>query len=240
MGAAAVCAKLTVAASTAMPAQPAVIVFGIVFYPVSSCFKGAELYTTRAVGRFSQGRFLISAAASAQFPPDVGAEVAFVGRSNSGKSSAINVLTERKGLARTSKTPGRTRLLNFFELAPGQRLVDLPGYGYASGPAAEREMWRPLIDALLMRQSLRGLFMIVDARRGLMEGDEALLSWVGPTLPLHVLVSKVDKLNRAEGTQALRSAQTALRDRATAQLFSAVDKTGLQAAQERLSDWLKV
>lgn len=190
------------------------------------------------MGRFSQGRFLISAAAPAQFPPDFGAEVAFVGRSNAGKSSAINTLTERKGLARTSKTPGRTRLLNFFELAPLQRLVDLPGYGYASGPAAERQMWRPLIEALRTRQSLRGLFMIVDARRGVMEGDEALLSWVGPTLPLHVLLSKVDKLNRTEGAQALRSARAALGDRASVQLFSAVDRTGLDEAQGTLSAWL--
>lgn len=164
--------------------------------------------------------------------------MAFVGRSNAGKSSAINAITERKGLARTSKTPGRTRLLNFFELAPLQRLVDLPGYGYASGPPAERQLWRPLIEALIARDSLCGLFMIVDARRGLMEGDEMLLSWVGPTLPLHVLLSKVDKLNRAEGTQALRSARAALGNRASVQLFSAVDKTGLAEAQAALSAWL--
>jgi len=196
------------------------------------------LYTTCAVGRFSQARFLISAASPAQFPPDRGAEVAFVGRSNAGKSSAINVLTERKGLARTSKTPGRTRLLNFFELAPLQRLVDLPGYGYASGPPAEREMWRPLIEALRTRESLCGLFVIVDARRGVLEGDETLLSWAGATIPLHVLLSKSDKLNRADGALALRSAQAALGDRATVQLFSAVDKTGFQDAQRRLETWL--
>src|SRR5246500_4269136 len=117
-------------------------------------------------------QFLISAAAPAQFPPDAGAEVAFAGRSNSGKSSAINAITQRRGLARTSKTPGRTRLLNFFELAPLRRLVDLPGYGYASGPQAERRSWRPLIDALQERASLRGLFLIVDARRGITHGDE--------------------------------------------------------------------
>lgn len=190
------------------------------------------------MGRFSQARFLISAASAAQFPPDRGAEVAFVGRSNAGKSSAINSLTGRRGLARTSKTPGRTRLLNFFELAPLRRLVDLPGYGYASGPQAERESWRPLIEALCTRESLCGLFMIVDARRGLLEGDEMLLSWVGPTIPVHVLLSKADKLNRTDGVQALRSAQAALGDRASAQLFSAVDNTGLEEAQRRLEAWL--
>ena len=119
------------------------------------------------MSRFSQSTFLISAAAPAQFPPDVGAEVAFVGRSNAGKSSAINAITQRHGLARTSKIPGRTRLLNFFELYPGARLVDLPGYGYADVPAAQRRTWPPLIEALRERVSLRGLFVIVDARRGL-------------------------------------------------------------------------
>jgi GTP-binding protein len=190
------------------------------------------------VGRFSQGRFLISAAAAAQFPPDCGVEVAFVGRSNAGKSSAINAVTERKGLARTSKTPGRTRLLNFFELAPLQRLVDLPGYGYATGPEAERRTWQPLIDALRTRQSLRGLFVIVDARRGLKEGDEMLLDWAGPAVRVHVLLSKADKLNRDAAGRTLRSATAALGGRGSVQLFSAVDKTGLEEAQRTLAGWL--
>jgi len=142
------------------------------------------------MSRFSAARFLISAAAPAQFPPDIGAEVAFVGRSNAGKSSAINAITHRQGLARTSKTPGRTRLLNFFELAPDKRLVDLPGYGYASGPATERRTWKPLIDALHTRASLHGLFVIVDARRGLTSGDEGLLEWAAPQQQVHVLLSR--------------------------------------------------
>src|SRR5579871_3484790 len=123
------------------------------------------------VSRFSQGRFLISAAAPGQFPPDRGAEVAFAGRSNAGKSSAINAITQRHGLARTSKTPGRTRLLNFFEVGPLQRIVDLPGYGYASGPEKDQRLWGSLIEALARRESLRGWFLIVDCRRGLLEGD---------------------------------------------------------------------
>src|SRR5215475_5578841 len=111
------------------------------------------------MSRFNEARFLTSVAAPAQFPADVGTEVAFAGRSNAGKSSAINAITQRRGLARTSKTPGRTRLLNFFELAPQRRLVDLPGYGYASGLAADRLTWGPLIEALQGRESLTGLFL---------------------------------------------------------------------------------
>jgi GTP-binding protein len=190
------------------------------------------------VSRFSQARFLLSAAAAGQFPADQGAEVAFVGRSNAGKSSAINAITQRNALARTSKTPGRTRLLNFFELGAAQRIVDLPGYGYATGPEEERLSWRPLIEALRPRESLRGLFMIVDSRRGLTEGDETLLDWA-EGLPVHVLLSKADKLNRSESIQVLRDTRTALGDRATAQLFSAQKKTGVDEAQRKLIDWLE-
>jgi GTP-binding protein len=199
--------------------------------------KGGELYTTN-VSRFSQARFLISAAAPAQFPPDQGAEVAFVGRSNAGKSSAINAITQRNALARTSKTPGRTRLLNFFEVAPNERIVDLPGYGYATGPEEERLSWQPLIDALRMRESLRGLFMIVDSRRGLTKGDDALLAWAAPALRVHVLLSKADKLNRSDSAKVLRQTKSALHERATAQLFSVPAKTGIDEAQRTLTAWL--
>jgi GTP-binding protein len=190
------------------------------------------------VSRFQQACFLISAAAPAQFPADVGAEVAFAGRSNAGKSSAINAITQRQGLARTSKTPGRTRLLNFFELEPAKRLVDLPGYGYASVPAAERRDWLPLLDALRARASLRGLFLIVDSRRGFTAGDEALLEWTPATQRVHVLLSKADKLNRSEAASALRAATQQLGGRGTAQLFSALKGTGVREAQETLEAWL--
>ncbi len=191
------------------------------------------------MSRFPHAQFLISAAAAAQFPPDHGAEVAFVGRSNAGKSSAINAIAQRQGLARTSKTPGRTRLLNFFELGAQRRIVDLPGYGYASAPEAERRTWRPMIEALKERRSLRGLFVIVDARRGLTSGDEALLDWSGPGHRLHVLLSKADKLNRREGTEVLRAATEALGSReATVQLFSAHSKSGVAEAQNVLAAWL--
>ncbi len=195
------------------------------------------MYTTN-VSRFSQGHFLISAAAPGQFPADMGAEVAFVGRSNAGKSSAINAITQRHGLARTSKTPGRTRLLNFFELGTHQRIVDLPGYGYAKGPEDERLSWQPLINALKPRASLRGLFMIVDSRRGLTEGDDALLAWAEPPLRIHVLLTKADKLNRSESAKVLRETRTALGDRGTAQLFSVPAKTGVEEAQKLLGAWL--
>ena len=190
------------------------------------------------MSRFGEARFLISAAAPAQFPADVGAEIAFVGRSNAGKSSAINAIVPRQGLARTSKTPGRTRLLNFFELAPLKRLIDLPGYGYANVPAEERRAWLPLIDALRVRVSLRGLFVIVDSRRGLTAGDEGLLDWAQATHRVHVLLSKADKLNRSEASSALRSALQFLSGRASAQLFSALRGTGVREAQDTLESWL--
>lgn len=195
------------------------------------------MYTTN-VSRFSQGHLLLSAAAPAQFPADMGAEVAFVGRSNAGKSSAINAITQRNGLARTSKTPGRTRLLNFFELGTHQRIVDLPGYGYAKGPEDERMSWRQLIDALRPRASLRGVFLIVDSRRGLMEGDRALIDWAEPPLKIHILLTKADKLNRNESGQVLRETRTIVADRATVQLFSVPDKTGVEEARKLLEAWL--
>ena len=187
---------------------------------------------------FPNAKFLISAAAPGQFPADWGAEAAFAGRSNAGKSSAINAIVGHQGLARTSKTPGRTRLINFFELAPGQRIVDLPGYGYASAPESERREWPRLIEALRAREALKGLFVIVDVRRGIGEGDEALLEWALPQQRVHVLLSKADKLTRNEGRQTLTTATAALRGRATVQLFSAHERVGVEEAQGLLRAWL--
>ena len=192
------------------------------------------------MSRFAEARFLTSVATPAQFPPDLGAEVAFAGRSNAGKSSAINVITQRHALARTSKTPGRTRLLNYFELAPGKRLIDLPGYGYASVAAAERGAWLPLLEKLRARDSLKGLFVIVDSRRGLTEGDEGLIEWADGAHRLHVLLSKADKLNRRESAAVLRATSTRLGGRGTVQLFSALRGIGLREAQETLAAWLGV
>ncbi len=193
---------------------------------------------TSAVSRFPAARFLLSASAPANFPPDHGVEVAFAGRSNAGKSSAINAITQRRALARVSKTPGRTRLLNFFELAPERRLVDLPGYGYASAPEEERRTWAPLIESLRARESLRGLVLIVDSRRGVKEEDLGLIRWAHG-LDIHVLLSKADKLNRSEAAQALRSATTALSGLASAQLFSMTSGAGVEQAQDVLEAWLK-
>jgi GTP-binding protein len=191
------------------------------------------------MSRFPLTQFLISAAAPGQFPADRGTEVAFVGRSNAGKSTAINTIVQRQGLARTSKTPGRTRLLNFFELASMQRIVDLPGYGYASGPESERRTWQPLIDALATRSSLQGWFLVVDARRGIVPGDEALMAWAAPHQRIHVLLSKVDKLNRSEASKVLRESAAALDGRGSVQLFSATARTGVDEARKTLEDWLR-
>jgi GTP-binding protein len=192
------------------------------------------------MSRFGGARFLTSVATPAQFPPDDGAEVAFAGRSNSGKSSAINAITRHRGLARTSKTPGRTRLLNFFELAPAKRLVDLPGYGYASVTAAERASWLPLLETLRARTSLKGLFLVVDSRRGLTEGDQGLIEWAQGGQGLHVLLSKADKLNRGEAAATLRAASERLGHGASVQLFSALRGTGVREAQDIIAAWLSI
>ena len=196
------------------------------------------MYTT-AVTRLSQAQFLLSAADPAQFPADFGAEVAFAGRSNAGKSSAINALVGRQGLARASKTPGRTRLINFFGISPQIRLVDLPGYGYASAPESERRAWPLLIEALGRRSSLKGMFVIVDARRGITAGDRTLLQWAGPRHRVHVLLSKSDKLSRHEARQALLAAAATLGETASVQLFSAHTRAGLDEAQRVLASWLE-
>jgi GTP-binding protein len=192
------------------------------------------------VSRFPEVSFMLSAAAAAQFPADHGVEIAFAGRSNAGKSSAINVITARHGLARTSKTPGRTRLLNFFSLGAERRLVDLPGYGFAEGPRVERAGWGPLIDALRPRVSLIGLFLVVDSRRGVSDGDLQLIEWADPARRrIHVLLSKSDKLTRAEGMKAQAAAVAALAGKATVQLFSALRRVGVEDAQDRLLSLLE-
>jgi GTP-binding protein len=192
------------------------------------------------MSRFPDVSFMLSAAAGAQFPPDHGVEIAFAGRSNAGKSSAINVITARHGLARTSKTPGRTRLLNFFSLGADRRIVDLPGYGFAQGPREERAGWAPLIDALRPRESFKGLFLVVDSRRGLAEADLELIEWADPVRRrIQVLLAKADKLTRAEGMKALGQAATVLEGKATVQLFSALRRLGIEEAQDQLLRFLE-
>jgi GTP-binding protein len=188
------------------------------------------------VSRFPTVSFLLSVAAPAQFPADEGAEVAFAGRSNAGKSSAINAISGRKALARTSKTPGQTRLLNYFELQPGCRIVDLPGYGYAAVRPEERRKWVPLLDALRARTSLAGLMLVVDSRRGVRSEDLGLIEWAQPEQRrVHVLLAKADKLNQAERGAALREARAQLADIASVQLFSAHSGLGVEEARDRLA-----
>jgi len=192
------------------------------------------------VSVYPSAQFLFSAAAAAQFPADSGAEVAIAGRSNAGKSSAINAITARHALARTSKMPGRTRLLNFFQLSPGRRLIDLPGYGFAEGPPAERDRWARLIDALAERECLRGLLLVVDARRGLLAGDRQLLAWAeAMERPVHVLLSKSDQLKLAEARTLLARSEAQLEGRGSVQLFSARAGVGLEEARGTIDAWLR-
>jgi GTP-binding protein len=194
---------------------------------------------TLAVVQFPNVRFLLSVANVEQFPADIGREVAFAGRSNSGKSSAINAIMARNGLARTSKTPGRTKLLNFFEVQDGRRIVDLPGYGYAQASPVEKAQWTALIDSLPGRESIAGLFLIVDIRRGIIEQDLQLIEWASAAgWQVHALLTKSDKLNQRERATALKEAQAKLSDGVSAQLFSAHDGIGIEAAQKRLLQML--
>ena len=186
-------------------------------------------------------KFMTSAAEARQLAPDTGCEIAFAGRSNSGKSSAINAIIERVGLARVSRTPGRTQLINFFELAPQRRLVDLPGYGFAKVPEKVRARWLELMEHYFnVRESLVGLVLIVDSRRGLGAQDAAMLEWVlARDRRAHVLLSKSDKLNRRDALAVLRETQAACSDAAvTVQLFSAHAPQGLEQARGVLEQWL--
>lgn len=192
------------------------------------------------MSHYPKAAFLKGADAPAGFGDDSGAEVAFAGRSNSGKSSAINAIVGRRDLARISKTPGRTQLVNFFQLESGRRLVDLPGYGFANVPAAVRAHWGGLMEAFFAsRASLVGLFVVVDARRGFRDSDRAMLDYAAARRrPVHVLLSKADKLGRNEAREALKTTRGLLAERATAQLFSAVTGDGLDAARGALDAML--
>ncbi len=193
------------------------------------------------MSQFPDARFILSANAPRQFVPDTGAEVAVAGRSNAGKSSAINVIVNRRQFARTSKTPGRTQLVNFFELADNERLVDLPGYGYAKVAEAVRRHWGELLEQYFeSRQSLRGLLLVVDIRRQLRDFDRQMLAFAGSVdLPVHILLTKSDKLKRGQAATALLQVKKALGDSATVQLFSALNKSGAEQAREVLAQFLR-
>jgi len=192
---------------------------------------------------YRKARFLTSAARLDQAPPDVGYEVAFAGRSNAGKSSAINALCDQRGLARTSKTPGRTQLLNFFKLDDDRRLVDLPGYGYAKVSEHVKRDWQGnLTNYLEQRRSLRGLVLMMDARHPLKDFDRQMLEWAKQIgLPMHALLTKADKLNRGPASTTLRRVRqelAAIAPMFSAQLFSSLKRDGLDNAYHKLNEWL--
>jgi len=193
---------------------------------------------------YRQAKLLISAGNAKQFP-QTGSEVAFAGRSNAGKSSAINTLCDNKGLARTSKTPGRTRLVNFFELDETRRLVDLPGYGFAKVPIAVKNEWEKLMTQYLSEQTaLNGLVVIMDIRHPMNEYDWQMLEWCQHfQLPAHVLLTKADKIKRGAQQNSLLKTRRLLKEAdidASVQTFSALKKTGLDELVAKLNDWLGI
>jgi GTP-binding protein len=189
---------------------------------------------------FADITFIKSAWQPHQFPPDTGAEVAFSGRSNAGKSSALNAISGRTNLARTSKTPGRTQLLNFFAVGESRRLVDLPGYGYARVPAKMQAHWRELMAQYVgARHSLAGMVIVMDARRPLGEFDTQMLEWTrSHGVPTHLLLTKADKLNRGEAVAALKAVRARVGEEVTAQLFSATARIGVEEARKRVDELL--
>jgi GTP-binding protein len=199
-----------------------------------------------------QARFYITVNHLRDMPPTAQPEIAFAGRSNAGKSTAINVLCNQKQLAFASKTPGRTQHVNYFSVGPADEpvayVVDLPGYGYAEVPGAAKEHWEKLLSSYLQsRAQLRGLILMMDSRRPLTELDRRMIEWFAPTgKPIHTLLTKCDKLTRQEAINALRATQKGLAEyraagfegELTAQLFSALKRTGLEEAHELIESWV--
>lgn len=192
---------------------------------------------------FRHAAFEISVAKARELPPPRGAEIAFAGRSNAGKSSAINTLAAHTRLAYVSKTPGRTQLINFFRLTNGAVMVDLPGYGYAEVPEKVRREWQGLLEQYLtQRENLVGLVLIMDSRRPLTELDVQMINWFAPSgRPIHCLLTKSDKLSRQEQANTLRDTRAAVSDfngQITVQLFSSLKKTGMDEAEKIIGSWL--
>ena len=194
---------------------------------------------------FARARYALSAHNHRQLPPDIGTEVAFAGRSNAGKSSALNTLTHAS-LARTSKTPGRTQLLNFFKLDDERRLVDLPGYGYAKVPIPLKMHWQRHLEAYLGgRESLKGLILMMDIRHPMTDFDLLMLDWaVASGMPMHILLTKADKLTYGAAKNTLLKVQSEIRkgwgDTITIQLFSAPKRMGLEDAYTVLAGWMEL
>ncbi len=194
------------------------------------------------MGLFSQATFYTTVNHIKDLPLHGGKEVAFVGRSNAGKSSAINTLANHVRLAYTSKTPGRTQHLNYFSLSPNTFLVDLPGYGYAKVPPDVQKHWETLLGQYLQtRQELSGLVVIMDSRHPLTALDEAMLEWFAPTgKPVHILLSKSDKLSRQQATLTLSRVKSHLAEhfpQCSVQLFSSLKKLGMDEAEKVIAGW---
>ena len=192
---------------------------------------------------FRNAQFEISIAKPSGLPPPSGAEIAFAGRSNAGKSSAINTLAGHVRLAYVSKTPGRTQLINFFRLNSGALLVDLPGYGYAAVPEKVRRDWGGLIEHYLkQRESLMGLVLIMDSRHPLTPLDRQMIDWFVPSgRPMHVLLTKSDKLSRGPANATLQDVRrqlSSLGPQVTVQLFSSLKKSGVEEAEHVIAGWL--
>ena len=187
---------------------------------------------------FENIKFIKSANQVSQFPEDSGREIAFVGRSNAGKSTALNAIFRRKNIAKTSKTPGRTQLVNFFSVDDDCRVVDLPGYGFAAVSKKKRKQWDELIsDYFRTRDALKGVFLIIDSRRMITQLDHLFLEFYLPLgKSLHVVLTKADKLKKMEQIEALRSTETSLGNVATIQLFSGTKQDGVTVAKQRLSE----
>lgn len=194
---------------------------------------------------FHKAKYTQSAPSIRECPPEDGIEVAFAGRSNAGKSSAINTLTNNHKLARVSKTPGRTQLINFFELSPTQRLVDLPGYGYAKVSREQKELWqRYLSEYLRERQCLKGLVLLMDIRHPLQEFDTTMLNWAAESnMAVHILLTKADKLSRGQAGSALMAVKKEIKnagmtDLVSVQTFSSLKNTGVDDLKIKLQSWL--
>ena len=193
---------------------------------------------------YQQARFLQSATTLDTLPPELGFEVAFAGRSNSGKSSTLNRLCRQKSLARTSKTPGRTQLINFFELPEGKYLVDLPGYGYAKVPERVKLEWQRFIESYLVnRFTLCGLVIVMDIRRPMLDHDLTMLNWAeSRDLPVHIVLNKSDKLKHGQAKSTLLKTQKALNDyknSCSVQMFSALKNHGVEELSNKLDSWLR-
>lgn len=196
--------------------------------------------------KYQKAYFVISAADVKQLPQDSGIEIVFAGRSNAGKSSVINRITGQKRLAYVSKTPGRTQLLNVFALDDRRRLIDVPGYGYAKVPESVKVAWQKNLQLFFTtRQSLKGVILIVDIRRGLTNTDWTLLDFCKTlTLPVHILLNKADKLSKNDGLNAFRDVKSALKHShcdvsISVQLFSATDLIGLPELYQILDKWFE-